>query len=341
MTQQKHHILIVEDSESILLVLRDYLISKFEISVASSFLDAQKLIETYHKTNKNLDFLITDIHLIDGFGFDLMNICKQYYSNIKIALITSYNINEYMNLIYQYDITHVLSKHSSISLKFIEVMLHKVLTKDILGIQKYFPDITLSFPNDDHHLAPELQNRVLYDVTIKSPNMRYDWSDTISKLLSKHTSSPETFFKLIIDEISINAMIRAPKNKDGSYKFQTRIESDDTLIPNENIVLSTEDYFLIRYGCYDDWIIIICQDFYGGLSKHEILYRLSRHIVTDSSTGLPEGLPDSHGRGFFLLREHLTHLIVNIHKGQKSEIICLYNTKQNLPYKDIAIFEIE
>lgn len=334
----KKKILLVEDAESILLAINDYLSKSFQIHFVTTVKDAEREILQSIAENSPFDLLVTDIHLADSTGFDLIRFAREHSKSTRLALITSYEINDYMEIIYRECIEQVITKHSQMSLHDIFVMAQKILSQDIFGIEKYFPDIRIYFPSEmDNAVTPG--NKEVFSVTIKSTADKIYWINTVSDVLQKEKKVPVATSRLVMDELLANAMIRAPRFEDGSFKYQRRNEETSMLIPYENIVLDPEDYVIFQYGFYNDWVIICCQDPHGSLRKQEILYRLYRHIAIDPENDLPQGISDSHGRGIFLLREHLTNLVFNIQKDRKTEIIGMYHTQQDIPYKNISIYE--
>ena len=337
---QQHSLLVVEDVESILIAIRDYLFSDFEVVACANCDCAKKAIDKKKEAGSTFDLLITDIYLQDGTGFDLIIYCKKRFLKTKFALITAYDTLDYIDFIYEHQISNVISKHSNLSLKYIYTTACKLLSSEIFGVEKYFPKVKVLFPSE---MPPEagLKNRILYSVNIHSIREKSDWGDRISKLFKQEMGIPDSFSKLIYDEITTNAIYRAPRHEDGKYKFQKKDAKTDRIIQKEDIRLEKEDHFIVQYGYFDEFMILVCQDNYGSLLKKEVLYRIRRHLKTSPETGLPLGLSDYHGRGFFLLREQLTNLIINIKRTKKTEIICLYNKDYNTPYKNMSIFEID
>lgn len=330
----KPRILLVEDAESIQLAIRDFLFPYYNVvnvSAAESGLEALK--------ESKFDLLVTDINLPGMNGLELIQVARKIQPDLKVIVITSYDINTYIQHIKDEEIDQVISKHSSLSLFDIYVTIQKTISGDIFGVQKYFPDIKVHFPNEITEL-PKIKNGEVYSVLIKSFHDRIYWTDKISDILKSKMNTSESLVKLVLDEITTNAMFRAPRNDDGTFKYQRKIHDTDTLVPIDNVKLEEEDYFTVQFGYFNDWVILTCKDPSGTLSKKEILYRLKRHIVLNPETGVPDGLTDNHGRGIFLLREHLNHLIFNISPGKKTEVICLYNTRQHIPYKNISIYEL-
>ena len=134
-------------------------------------------------------------------------------------------------------------------------------------------------------------------------------------------------------------MIRAPRDEKGKSKYQLELPSRDLLISDEKIELSESDYFEIGYGIYNKTFIIVTRDKFGSLKKEEILNRLHRHINVDETTGLPQGISDSHGRGLYICREVSDSIIFNIEKGVRTEIITFLDNNDNKSYKSLSIYE--
>ena len=147
-----------------------------------------------------------------------------------------------------------------------------------------------------------LKNRELYSVSLKSSEDRIYWINRVSQLMEDR-DMPISISRLVLDEMITNAVVRAPRYEDGTYKYQTKSSVADVLIPKDSFSLDEEDYVILQFGYYDDWVVISCQDPHGALSKKEILYRLHRNICTNPENNLPLGIGDTHGRGIFLMRE--------------------------------------
>ena len=334
--KSSHRILLVEDVESIQLAIRDFLFSRYDVQVASS---AEQALMTL-AMSPDLDLLITDIKLPEMNGLELGRLARKLRPNIPIILITSYDVNEFIDVIREHGFSQIITKHGRMSLKEIEITIEKMLSGDIFGVKKYFPElreteITLAtFPRT-------FANGVLYTTKIKSLHERGELTDRIAAHFKSQKRAPESTIKLVLDEITSNAMFRAPVTDGGEFKYQTKNSHHDILHTHQNIVLDEEDRFTLQFGILDDWIIMVCIDPHGRLTKKEILYRLHRHLTIDANTGLPAGLHDSHGRGIFLLREQLSSLVFNISRERKTEVICLYNSTSAQAYKNISVYEID
>lgn len=337
---KRYKILIVEDAESILLAIQDYLRSWFDVYTAVSYARAMEIITTKRKEGIILDLIISDINLPDKNGFELIKKAKSLLPEIKTALITSYDINEYIEYIQKEEIDQVISKHSQLNLLDIKIMALKLLTNDIFGIQKYFESIKVYYPTETKPQENPGDGEI-FSITIKSGADRIFWMNHIANFMIQQKHVSEAMIRLVLDEVTSNALVRSAKYPDGTYKYQRRIEERDILIPDAEVILQEEDYFILQYGFFGDWIIIATIDPQGTLRKKEILYRLKRHIEINNHTGVPFGFTDTHGRGIFLLREHLSNLVFNIFTNHKTEVLCMYNTRKEIPYKNISIFEID
>lgn len=329
-------ILLVEDVESIQLAIRDFLFARYDVQSCTTAEQALMILAM----SPDIDLMVTDVKLPGMNGFELGRLARKLRPNIPIVLITSYDVNEFIDVIREHGFSQIITKHGRMSLKEIEVTIEKMLSNDIFGVKKYFPqmqdqDITLrTFPRP-------FANCVLYRTKIRSLHERGEITDRIAAQFKSQKKASEATIKLVLDEITSNAMFRAPINDFGEFKYQTKNMHEDILLTHQDIILDDEDHFTLQFGVCDEWIIMSCLDPHGRLTKKEILYRLHRHLATDAETGMPAGLHDSHGRGIFLLREQLSSVVFNLERGRRTEVICFYNTAAAQAYKNISVYEID
>jgi CheY-like chemotaxis protein len=329
----KKKVLIVEDIHSIRLAISDMLGTSFDVYGASCFDEGIEILSAY-----KIDLVITDIKMPGKSGLDLIDYVKQYYHDTQYALITAYNINDYIHFAREYSVWNIIPKYSSLDLEYIHVMVKKLLFNDIFGIDKYFPNLNVFHIGEDKPFEAVNEGSLNYK-TIKSDKERVYLCERIGKSMVEK-GAPRIIHQ-VIEELTSNAMIRAPRDSKGNSKYQYELPSRDLIIALENIVLSDMDYFEIGYGIIDGIFIITTRDKFGALRKEEILHRLDRHTKIDPDTNLPLGVNDSHGRGLFICREISDQIIFNIHKNQRTEIIALVNSKQSSAFKSLSIFEIE
>ncbi len=324
-------ILVVEDIESIRKAIVEVLSKTYLVLSAENYDHAIEILNL-----NEVDLLITDIRMPGKSGLDLIRYVQTNYPNTLYSLITAYDINQYIHFAKEHKIWNIIPKYSSLDLNFIVAMVNKLFNKDIFGVEKYFPDIEILMKKSKKFI--KIKNKQLLYKTIKSSKEREIFSAEVSYYFQK--KGAHSSISQIIEELTANAMIRAPKNEKGEFKFQIHEKESDKLISNDSFELSQEDYFEIGYGIYNKLFIFITRDYYGTLTKEEILHRLDRQISIDEKTGKPIGINDSHGRGLYICREFSDQLIFNIQKNKMTEVIAILDSSDSKSYKGVSIFEI-
>ncbi|GBF37992.1 response regulator transcription factor [Leptospira johnsonii] len=328
-----HRILVVEDIHSIREAVKDILVRDYEVFDAENYDEAVKIL-----SNEHIDLVITDIRMPGKSGLDLIKTIQKEYPSVQYSLMTAYNINDYINFAYQHDIWNIIPKYSFLDINLITVMVKKLIYKDIFGVEKYFsPDFKiLESDREEEFLVPP-ENGIVFRKISSDKDRNYICNRVGKFLIEK--GAPNAV-QQILEELTSNAMIRAPRDSKGNSKYQYELPSRDLLVPLEHIQLAETDYFEIGYGIAENSYIVVVRDHFGSLNKKEILKRLDRHITVDSPTGLPAGLADSHGRGLYICREISDQLIFNIEKDTRTEIIALLDKQTNKGYKSLSIYEI-
>lgn len=329
----KKTVLIVEDIQSIREGIKDLLELEYQVFDAENYDEAVSILGS-----ESIDLVITDIRMPGKSGLDLVEYIQANHPNIIYALITAYNINDYIRFARDHNVWNIIPKYSFLDIRVIQTMVRKLLTKDIFGVEKYFPedfDVIVDRMHTEYENPPD--SGIIYK-TIKSDRDRNIFTGKISKFMIQG-GAPNSI-QQVLEELTSNAMIRAPKDDRGEYKYQFELPSQDLIVPLENINLQEEDYFTIGYGQNKNSFILVTQDRFGSLEKSEILYRLDRHITQDEETGFTPGLTDSHGRGLYICREISDQLIFNIQKNVKTEIISLIDKTGRSGFKSLSIYEI-
>ncbi|MCC5814685.1 MAG: response regulator [Leptospira sp.] len=327
-------ILIVEDIQSIREGIKDLLSNHYSVYDAENYDTAVEILE-----KENINLVITDIRMPGKSGLDLVEYIQNNHPDIIYALITAYNINDYIRFAKEHNVWNIIPKYSFLDIQVIETMVHKLLTNDIFGVEKYFPhNFEVITDRLDTEFEPPPESGIVYK-TIKSDKDRNILCGKISKFMIQG-GAPNSI-QQVLEELTSNAMIRAPKDEDGRYKYQFELPSQDLIVPLENIDLQPEDFFTIGYGQNKNSFILVTQDRFGSLEKSEILYRLDRHITSEDEIGLPPGLSDSHGRGLYICREISDQLIFNLHKNVKTEIISLIDKSGRTGFKSLSIYQLE
>ena len=117
MTEENHKftVLVVDDIESIRFAIADYLKSDFNVFDAGNGEEALKLMAE-HK----VDLVITDIRMPIMGGLDLIMKISRAYPYVKYALMTAYNVNDYIHFVRKHHIWNIIPKTAFLDLHFIK-----------------------------------------------------------------------------------------------------------------------------------------------------------------------------------------------------------------------------
>lgn len=312
MKPKDYNILVVDDIESIRIAIQDFLQLEYNVFVAESGKEALEILK-----KSSIDMIISDIRMPDINGISLLQIVQKEYPKVKYALITAYNVNDYISYARKYKIWNIIPKSSFLDLQFIKSMVYKLLTDDIFGFDKYFSDINfvqvkLSEIYKLHKEFEFFPEKTLYKIKIQSEEERLKIIDIAFDLLQKQ-NSPRVL-RLIIEELTINA------RDYGSQNY---------LIP-----------FQFSFGIYENKFLIGVEDYRGILNFDEVLYRLERNL-THNKNGLPLSIYDERGRGLFITRENLDHLIINIEENCRTEILGILELDNQFRNKAISMYKIK
>jgi hypothetical protein len=112
----------------------------------------------------------------------------------------------------------------------------------------------------------------------------------------------------VVDELLMNAMIDAPR------------ESRPSLIPGGVTTL--------RWACDDKVLAISVGDAYGAIRQRDVIdhVRRARH-----ERGRPQpasSAEDGAGLGLYLVLANVASLIVNVERGRRTEVVCLFDVSR-------------
>lgn len=327
---------VVEDADSI----REGIVHFLSPHMKSrGFSNAEEFIE-WHQDSPDArpDFVLTDIKMPGMSGLDLVEWLQKHRPGLPCALMTAYDVNQYVNFCKNHLVAQLIPKTVELDLSEILVLITKTLTGDIFGPDKYYPDLKSFPPGAREPATPPADGEIIYtEITSSEQRLRVleAYNNYFSSLGEDHK-----ILGLVLDEMSSNPLVRAARDSKGRFKYQTVDQEKDILIPLDQVVLDPEDYFEIGVGRDGDDFILSTRDPHGLLTREEILYRLDRHTTTDPA-GLPLGLTDTHGRGLFLIREQMGRTVFNIRRGKRTEVICSLGPQQASRFKGIYIFENE
>lgn len=301
-------ILVVDDEPEIRDLITDYLhdICTYSVINADSGENALDLLKTKHA-----DLVLADINMPGMKGFEFLNIVREEYPTMKRILITAYNVEEYLDLALKYNIGNIFVKTAPFNFNELSSIITSLLSNDIFGLHHYFSSS-----------ADSIKFKI-----------------TSSKNLEQHAANILTFIndesltrkiELVVIELLTNAIFYGIRNESPEHKETW----------NHNFTLSDEEAIIVTAVKDSEKFAISVNDNGGKLKKNDVIYWLHRQIAQDSE-GLPLGLFDSHGRGFFIARKYIDRLIVNISRTHRTEIIIIhYFNNEYLGYKSLYINEL-
>jgi len=314
-------ILVAEDLDSIRFAIKEFLSGEFNVHCAQDGESALAILDEHE-----VDFLLTDIRMPGMGGLELIQKVHSLYPRIKYALMTAYNVNEFIEFARRHHILNIIPKTTCLDLRLIKTMITKNLYGNIFGVDKYFENVT-EISGDlsaiKHKLADaSLQTENLF-LKIKvhceaDANKACDFATKY--LISK--KSP-TVIRQVTDELVSNALTYGASQSENEMRA---------------VFLKPFD---LAFGVLDQKYVVSITDYNGTLTADEILYRLERHLKLDPATELPVGITDMHGRGLFISREELDQIVFNIETGVKTEIIGILTPNLAPKNRSLSIYVAE
>lgn len=302
MPRNKAKILVVDDEEIIRNMLMDFLENDYDVHTANDADDA------FSKLNdQKFNLVISDINMPGMKGYELLAEVKKKHPKTKTALITAYNVDDYVRIAKEYSICNIIAKTTPFNFKELQTVVSGLINGDIFGLER--------------HLL--LEHRKLPTFIIKNSDEAKSVRENIVNFFREKFGNVGEL-KLVLDELITNAIYHAPVTEDGKEKYR---EFYDVNLEENEYIYVTCGYDNEKYG-------VSIMDNQGTLKKETILYRIDRHIHA-------EGILDDSGRGIHMSRIFADRLIANIDPGKKSEMVLLnYINKSYKGFKPLYINEL-
>lgn len=283
MNQEKIGSVLIVDDEAIMRgMLEIELEEQYKVFTASNAAEAFSVL-----SNEKIDLVISDINMPDMKGYDLAAKVRADYPGCKVALITGYNIDDYVRMAKEHNISNIISKSTPFNFDEFNSVVYSLVTENIFGLEKYMlPDyeITKSFDIKSSEQIAPIEKQVI---------------DEISKF-----HRPQLFVQILLEEIITNAIYHAPVDGSGKKKYEKHAQ----------VVLDDREKITLTLGRDSEKYGVAIMDPSGQLTKETVLFRLDRHIHG-------EGLLDENGRGLHMSRMYADRLIINIKKNVATEVI--------------------
>ena len=324
--ERDFNILVVDDTESMRHSITACLSKEFKVFEASSGIEAINILE-----EEKIDLVFTDAIMPGMNGIEIIKLLRSHYPHIRYVLMTGFDVNAFIAIARQEQIWNILPKTAFMNINFIRSIARKLLTGEIFGADKYYPDLISAHTSlcKLHKLkkTEPLEKNHFYICNVASEEENSVVSDTVGDILLQN--GVPSSYRHVIEELTSNARLRAPAEREKKYYHSSRV------------CLATPGYYELGFGLIDQLVFLSVTDYCGSMDREEILYRLERQVTVDPATGLPVGLTDSHGRGLFISREQSDHLVFNIEPGLRTEVISIYNLQSPQQTKAFSIYQVE
>jgi CheY-like chemotaxis protein len=295
-------ILIVDDEHTIRMMLSDFLENKYTILSAENGQQALDIL-----AQRTVDLVISDINMPGMNGIELLRTLRTMYPALKTALITAYNVDEYIELIKNDGISNIIPKTVPFNFSELESIVHGLISGEVFGLERY--------------LLPAKTILATYRVTTsrEGRNVR----EEISGLFVRQFGTSGDI-KLVLDEIITNAIYHAPVTAEGIEKYSVFSE----------IKLDPDEYIDVVCGYDQEKYGVSVTDLKGRLRKETVLAKIGRQLSG-------KGLLDDSGRGIHMSRVFADRMIINIDRGKKTEVVVLnYFSPTFRGYKPLYINEL-
>lgn len=302
-------LLVVDDEPEILDLLKGFLRDDegYTVLMAKDGIDALENV----LPNSKVDLVLSDINMPRMKGFELLNKVRELYPDIKRVLITAYNVEDYLDLAMKHDVGNIFVKTTPFNFEELSTILKNLLTNDIFGAERY--------------MNKNVEQRTLL---ITSGSVLEKYAGEIMSWLPPEGNVKK--LELVLVELFTNAIYYGVRGEDPDKKETW----------NHDFKLSKEEAIQVKALWDDKKYAISIMDKGGRLKKLDVLYWLYRQISKDEK-GLPLGIMDSHGRGFFIARKYIDRLLINIDTDKRTEIIIVnYYNEIYSGFKPLYINEI-
>lgn len=282
-------ILVVDDEEAIQALLQTYLRSLgYEVDAAFNGAKALEMLEKRH-----YDLVLSDINMPVMKGFELLAKVREKFPATKRALITAYDVDEYLKLALDHDVGNIIPKANPFNFDDVKMVVHNLISEDFFGLESYLRE----------------------GATIHGESLRTQRE--IGSIAEKIVSSVEGEdrqgkLRIVLIELLTNAMFYGARGVTTANKEDWETDFE---LPEKDAI---ETY----WGDDGEKMGFSVVDKGGHLSKKDVLHWLHRQTDKDEQ-GLPLGVFDTHGRGFFIARRYVDSLLINVKSTVKTEIIGL------------------
>lgn len=216
-----------------------------------------------------------------------------------------------LDLVQRYDVGNLLAKRGALRAAYPQlderellVTCEKVLSHDIFGIDKYIGSWGI----------------VLHDHALGRMRDKARFLEEFEAYVTDLDCPPSVIHEIVTvaDELIINAAVHAPRNPDGTPKYES-------LGARPDLVLAPGEEVTITYGCDGQTLMLSVSDAFGRLERATLHAYISRAF---SPTPLDiETKASGAGLGLSFAARSIHHLVFNIQDRVRTEAIAGWNLR--------------
>jgi CheY-like chemotaxis protein len=299
-------ILVVDDEPALRQILQNLLLgSGHEVATACDGEEglAMALAEPW-------DMVLSDISMPRRNGIELLAEVASQRPGVHRVLLTAHTIDEYIGELLKHELSCVLTKSVPFPVREVLDTVESLLSRNIFGIQR--------------HIEPGTP------VKRQAVRTHQDIIDLSEQVSSQVEGRRRIHLCTIMNEILTNAVYYGVRQEAGDRKETWTRE----------FVLAESEAVIVETATDSQKFAISITDPGGHLERSTVLHWLHRQLERDEN-GLPVGIFDNHGRGFFISRSFSDRLSISIEKGKRCEVtLILYTGSPPLGEKPLVILEI-
>ncbi len=305
MTDSTYKILIVDDSTTVRSYFREVFnhLPEYRAEFASSGFEAIDIVRRAAGSGEMpFDFILCDINMPEMNGFETLGHIKEILPGVKTGMITSFNIDDYINMALERGIYNIICKTDPPG----EIVrtVHTLITgEDLFGIENY--------------LGIDCK---IHRIKITETGLLKAAVAEVLEFAEQYLDEDKIYgLKTGLVEMGTNAIYHAYGYEKGT-----------------NVSLQKSEEVYIEYGTDGERLVVVIIDRSGTLSKEKVLTQLNKCINPTH-----DDLVASGGRGIYLTRYLCDKVVINLIKRQRTEVVLIMNlTPHSLESKPLLINQV-
>jgi hypothetical protein len=218
--------------------------------------------------------------------------------------------DDFVPLFASHALTNLLAKDGEVDAGDLIVTTQKLLQRDIFGLEKYF----------SWGVKPVVER-----ITRSSDKARIlRWAEIYLGSINVRARFAELFYS-VVDELVTNAIYNAPVSGAGERRYAH-------LPRTQEVALEHGEEVEVKLCCDGRRLGVAVSDPFGSITQERVLDYLAKCFR--KSWDQVDTKPGGAGLGLYYLFQALSHMVVNIRAGERTEFIGLIDVGGT--YKDFA-----